>query len=278
MAGSLIVAGATEGEATPSVDNIEKHARWDVGFGASTKSFLGDYNKFVASSLRYRGSPRSQEEAASTAHSRHSMPFTADRRQPDKSIASTWFAAESGSTIELSIIFVAFLTLAMTLGVRLRRRWQPLPIIASGQAHDIIRRPAAHDNDLELPSQGSTTSMQEQVLQGLVASVKSDTSCSQESNSRRGWGQPSSYISRPLTVCHATSSGSSPQVVSEVSIFENIPAVPPDGISSLPLGSREINKVNLDTGVSRTQGGTPLLPPTVPQAQLLVAGHGADTH
>jgi hypothetical protein len=129
-------------------------------------------------------------------------------KEGDEAVQKLLTKDNSNMPITLSAIGVALLTLATMIGVRVWRGMQSSSVLASSSTpgFDVSDNlaPGMSENNMEITSQGSD-------INSAVAFEK--TSSHRESSKRVGWGQLSSQISPPLTLCYASNSGSAPAVV-----------------------------------------------------------------
>jgi hypothetical protein len=147
-------------------------AKYTSSRSSASKTSLVGYDKFMAQRMS------SKRAGGLDALSHHSSPA-----EQDKAVQKL-LADDSKMTIGYSAIGISFLTLAAMLGVRMRRRFASSGRRGSEMSAPMV--PAVQDNILELRSQGST---------GGASSMGNLRS--------KGWLQPSSQISCPLTVCYA---------------------------------------------------------------------------
>lgn len=191
------------------------------GFEASRASF-GDYDKFVTPPLnhkKYGGAP----EVVAT--------------KEKGTFAQKLLANDDTGSVGMSIIGGSLLTLAAMLGVLVRRALQPA---------------ASSGHVLELQAQEPMIRVEEGVLQNSGVVSRSDNFRS------RGWLQPSSTNSQPLTPCYALEYGTKAEMgaqprVGEASLSFEMPAgvSGPFGLFD-PLGFAE-DALNLPPKMDRVR-------------------------
>jgi predicted DsbA family dithiol-disulfide isomerase len=129
----------------------------------------GDYGKFMVQELQYTR-PRGRPDAVKVPSGFESAKLAASQVSEDlqrKDFHSIEVSdkdeaqfpmqklllADSNNSMGFSIVFLALMTLATMLGLRLRRRFQPHAQIAG---MDAVIPPVLHEDVLELPSQGTS--------------------------------------------------------------------------------------------------------------------------
>jgi ferredoxin len=195
------------------------------------------------------------EQAPIAAQSQDDKAFTSVGWEPNPISSSTW------PTVSDSAIFIAFLTLATLLGVRVRRYLRPSALMATSVEHGSGRSPSWDAKTLELRPQilhSSVASIENapniREIRGIepwidveavvAGSMVQHSTATREDNFRRcGWNHPSHLGAHASTVCFANAS----DAVSD-EMQESPETSQADDIDSVPVLEVNGKKIEAERG------------------------------
>jgi len=172
----------------------------------SSKASLNDYDKFMVGNAYMNQGGRTAASKSSAG---------SDFTEHVAAGASQMVDGDTKGAMGASAIFVALLTFATMAGIGMRRWFQApaISIIRNQEESGITQALAVHGNTLELPSQESR----------------------QESFTNRGWLQPTSWSSRPVTACQATATVEKTEAV-DTECINAIRVLSMDGVNKANSG------------------------------------------